>query len=190
MSLKHISAILLLGILLFNWYGYRMVSMYLQKRADAQLEAKLDRNDYDPSKLIEIKIPMHLPYYNAHTEYERYDGEVELNGIHYKYVKRKVQNGDLYLLCLPNSKKTSLQKASDNYFKLVNDLKNNADPSSKSASNSGVFKNFMTDYWKQTNYWEIAAVDHSVNHPPLFNNYLYNCDYCNIPDQPPQVIGC
>ena len=38
-ALKQIASILLLGLLFFNWYGYRIVSDYLQQKADTKLEA-------------------------------------------------------------------------------------------------------------------------------------------------------
>jgi hypothetical protein len=45
--LKKIAAILLIVILSFNWYGYRIVTNILTKNADQRLEAQLDNNDYD-----------------------------------------------------------------------------------------------------------------------------------------------
>ena len=91
--MKKIASILLLGILLFNWCGYRWVINLVQQSADAKLEARLDRDDYDESQLIEIKVPVDMPYQSDWAGFERYDGEIEVNGIHYKYVKRKVQDG-------------------------------------------------------------------------------------------------
>ena len=86
--MKKLAAILLVALLFFNWYGYRLITDYMQQRSDAQLEARLDQNDYDESQLIELRVPLNLPYHNDWTEFERYDGEVEIEGVHYKYVKR------------------------------------------------------------------------------------------------------
>src|SRR5439155_4988660 len=61
-ALRKIASILLICLLLFNWYGYRFVTNYLQKKADSQLEARLDVNDYDESQLIEIRIELNIPY--------------------------------------------------------------------------------------------------------------------------------
>jgi len=61
-ALRKIAAILLLLILLFNWVGYRLFSDFLMHRADIRLEARLDKNDFREDELVEIKIPLHLPY--------------------------------------------------------------------------------------------------------------------------------
>ena len=138
-------------ILVFNWVGYRLFSDILQHRADAKLEVKLDRNDYKEDQLIEIKIPLHLPYQLNWKAFERFDGEIDVDGIHYKYVKRKVYNDSLILLCLPNESKQNLEKARDDYFKNVNDI----DPSSqkKSDHNSFSFKNILSEFFVEQPLW-------------------------------------
>ena len=35
------------------------------KKADSQLEAKIDVNDYDESQLIEIRVALDMPYQNS-----------------------------------------------------------------------------------------------------------------------------
>ena len=84
---------------------------YFEKLAKAQLEFSLDNNAYDESQLIELKVPVHLPYQGNWTNFQRYDGEINLNGVVYKYVKRKLANDTLYLKCIPDTKKMNLQKA-------------------------------------------------------------------------------
>jgi len=61
---KRITAILLSALLFFNWYGYRFITDYAQYKASIQLEKELDNNNYDASQLIELRIPLNLPYYN------------------------------------------------------------------------------------------------------------------------------
>jgi hypothetical protein len=163
------------------------VSELLQKQSDVKLEARFDNNDYDESQLIEIRVPMHLPYHNDWTDYERYDGEVEIKGVHYKYVKRKVENGELVLLCLPNNEKQMLQSARDNFFKLVNDLQQ---PNSGKKSNNGnslAFKILFSDYQQEKNNWSIAAIYsnkeiYRINEERLLISY-----YFNSPEQPPEL---
>lgn len=149
--MRKIAAILLLVILLFNWVGYRLLTGFLQHRSDVQLEARLDKNDYDESTLIEIKIPLQLPYQLNWKSFERFDGEIDVDGIHYKYVKRKIYNDSLVLLCLPNKTKQALEKAKDDYFKVVNDI----DPSSqkKSDHNNLSFKNILSEFFVEQLFW-------------------------------------
>lgn len=141
--MKKIASVLLMSLLLFNWFGYNLVVNYLQQKADTHLEALLDDRLYDDSQLIQLKIPVNLAYQTSWAAYERYDGEVEMNGLLYKYVKRKLSNDTLYLMCIPNTKKMNLEDARGDFFKNTNDLaqNNHSDKSSKSS-----FKNTTSDY--------------------------------------------
>ena len=146
--MKKIAAILLTGILFFNWYGYRLVSCWLEERADRQLEARLDVDSYDESQLILIKVPStHLSYYNSSTEFERVDGEIEMGGIQYKYVKRRLFNDSLELLCIPNHAANRLTAARNEFFQQVNDLQQHNGQGKKANTHPGSSKNFTTDYY-------------------------------------------
>jgi hypothetical protein len=138
-----------MGILFFNWYGYQLVSSFMQDRANHGLEARLDRDNFDESNLVSLKIPLTtLSYYNSSTQFERVDGQVEIGGVQYKYVKRRIFKDSLELLCIPNQAAMGLQTARNEFFQLVNDLQHNGQ-SKKSKSHSGVSKNVSaTDYNK------------------------------------------
>ena len=100
----------------------------MQQKADVQLEASLDTKNIQESELFEIKIPLHLPYQTNWANYERYDGEVKLDGTIYKYVKRKVTADTLHLMCIKNTKKMEYENAKSEFYKGTNDLtsKNNS----------------------------------------------------------------
>ena len=156
--LKRIASILLLAVLLFNWVGYRILSDYFQQRSDVAFEAKLDKRDYDESQLIELKVPLNLPYQTNWNDFERFDGEIEVEGVHYKYVKRKVYNDSLILLCLPNEAKTKIKSAGEEFFRLVNDLQY---PSQGKKSDNGKpssTKNPVTEYFSHNNAWHIPEL--------------------------------
>lgn len=141
-ALKKLAAILLMGILCFNWCGYRLLSSYLEERADRNLEASLDNNNYDGSQLITIKIAStHLSYYNSSTQFERVDGQIEIGGVWYKYVERRLFNDSLELRCIPNHAAMRLQTARNEFFQLVNDLQHNGQ-SKKSGSHPVASRNF------------------------------------------------
>jgi hypothetical protein len=177
--LKRAAAILLLLLFLFNWFGYRLLSGYLQTRADAHLEAQLDQEQYDASQLIEMRVPLNMPYQLNSTDFERYDGEIEIDGVHYKYVKRKVENGQLVLLCLPNETKMKLQGARDEFFKLVNDLPNqNKSPDS--------FKNPVTEYWQEINDWAIQTPFVLHQRFALHTTHIPTSPAITMPAQPPE----
>jgi hypothetical protein len=143
--LKKIASVLLISLLLLNWFGYNLVVNYLQHNADIRLEALLDNSVYEEEELIEIKIPTNIPYLNSWAHFERYDGEVEMNGKIYKYVKRKVYNDTLYLLCIPNTKKMQLENSRNDYLATSGDYaSNNTGKSGKSKPVS--LKNLLSEY--------------------------------------------
>jgi len=164
--LKKIASILLLGILLFNWCGYRWVLNRMQAQADAQLIAKLDNNDYDESRLIEIRIPLNMPYMTSQSGFERCDGQVEVNGRHYNYVKRKIENGQLVLKCIPNDTRQRLQSARDDFFKLVNDLQQDHPTKKTNDANTGISKIMTADYDDQQ-----PAAFAALTSPTVINTY-------------------
>ena len=120
-DLKKIAAILLLAVMLFNLVGYRWLFSAIEKKATAKLEQKISAGDYRDEQLVEITIPLNMPYYSD-KDYEDVYGETDWNGNHYRYVKRKVSGNTLYLLCLPNTEKNSIVKAKDDFTKAVNDI--------------------------------------------------------------------
>lgn len=174
-------------MLFFNWFGYRILADILQQQADTQLEARLDQNDYDESQLIELRVTLNLPYQTNWADFERVDGEIEINGIHYKYVKRKVQDGQLVLLCLPNEAKMRLQTARDDFFKLVNDLQHPAQNKKSDNNHSLSFNNFYTEYWSQKNDWLFATWLAEPLHYHNANAILKTVSYVSTPEQPPEA---
>ena len=185
--MKQIASILLLGLLFFNWYGYRIVSSYLQQQSDTKFEAKLDNNEYDETQLIELRVPINLPYHNDWKGFERYNGEIEINGVHYKYVKRKVEKGELVLLCLPNSEKQLLQSARDNFFKLVNDLQQN-NPGKKSESgHPSSFKGLYSDYQQEKNNWSFVSFTCNIPDYSELNMVFIATNFSSSPEQPPEL---
>lgn len=123
--------------MVFNFYGYRWLLSYYEKNATARLEQKLDDGDYDLNQLIEIKIPFGVAYQASWSDYETFYGETKWNGEYYQYVKRKLSNDTLYLLCIPHDEKTKIHAAKTDYFKSINNLPFENGPQ-KSQQNSFV----------------------------------------------------
>lgn len=175
-----------MAILLYNWVGYRLVSSYLENKSSTTLEAKLDNNNYNESELIELSVPLDLPYQTNWAEFERFDGEIQIDGIEYKYVKRKVSNGKLVILCLPHKEKMNLQTARDEFFRLVNDLDqagNGKGADSKIPVLS--FKSITTDYWHPDNGWALSALASNNNSFFLQNDRFTHFSASTPPAQPP-----
>jgi len=138
-------AILLLLIHIFNVGGYRFVFDKLESDASVQLINKLDKDEYSDNELIEMKVPLPMPYQTNWSSFERYNGEIQINGIHYNYVKRKVWNDTLILLCIPNHDKLQLNSAKEQFFSLVNDLDQQG-KETPATPKANVIKTITTDY--------------------------------------------
>ena len=159
---------------------------FMQQKANEQLETVLDNNSYDESQLIELKIPVHNAYQNSWGSYERYNGEVELNGITYKYVKRKLSNDTLYLMCIRNSAKMRLETAKNDFFRISNDLVQNNN--SKKADSKTVTKNLQSVFYESTFFIEI-------NSPSTYHEKLWlpsaasklHAAFHLSPEQPPDL---
>ncbi|MBC7949943.1 MAG: hypothetical protein H7Y42_18810 [Chitinophagaceae bacterium] len=185
--LKKIVAILLMTLLLFNWFGYKLALNFMQKQADLRMETRIDGNEYEESQLVELRVPLQLPYQNTWTEFERCYGEIEIDGQLYTYVKRKVEENFLVLKCLPNHNKQVI-KATDNIlFQAFNglDLQNNGKQSSPLAK---ILKNILVDYDDHNNSWQLKLAGQQ-DHDWLDNdNQLTSSAYLPVGEQPPETI--
>jgi hypothetical protein len=183
-NVKKLAAILLLVLFLFNIIGYRIVFYFVQQQDDIALETSLDKDQYDESELITIKVPLSLPYQTDWKDFERVDGEMNLDGKIYKYVKRKVQDGQLVLMCLPDEHKMRIQNARDEFFKLANDL--SSTNSSKKSSNTVSLKNVLGDYEKQQDQWSAATITYKIVYEIPADATAFINQFHNSPEQPPE----
>jgi hypothetical protein len=145
--LKKLLAITLLIVHLFNLSGYSFLFRYFIERSSKQLSEKIDSNNYNEADLIEVKVPLNMPYLSSTAEYERFDGEINIEGQHHHYVKRKISADTLYILCLPNAKTDKLQLAKTEFAKNANDFdskeKNDV---VKKANIASEYNQYITEY--------------------------------------------
>ncbi|HEY2350038.1 MAG TPA: hypothetical protein VGH64_13540 [Puia sp.] len=150
--MKRAAAILLLGLLLFNWVGYEIYTAVLQQYAHESMVAQLDRNNYSDADLISIKVHTnHLSSYVNTKDFQRVDGKIDIEGVQYNYVKRRFLQDSLELLCIPNKTATNLQSARNEFFKIVNDLQQPGQ-TKKSEKPNSVFKGFSAEYFAVVQY--------------------------------------
>jgi hypothetical protein len=183
---KKTCAILLLAILSFNWIGYQLFSDILENKASAALDKKIDQSAYDDSRLKEIRVPLNAPYMSGvSATFERFEGDVEVDGVSYRYVKRRIDNGELVLLCLPNDTKTKFEQTRVDFFKLVNDLDQNTKGSKEKQGST--FKSFTTDYKQECNSWTILSpVNAVVSYTSGIDSY-FPSSFPAVPTQPPRA---
>jgi len=88
---------------------------FLQQQHKIALEYNLDKHEYNRNELIEIRLPLHMPYYADQAGFERVNGAITVQGVPYKYVLRKVENGELVLLCLEDGQRTNIDHAKNEF---------------------------------------------------------------------------
>lgn len=166
--MRKLAAILLWGLILFNWIGYRALHDYLQDRATRQLQAKIDKDQYRDDQLLRLKVPTaHLSYYNQETDFERINGRIDIEGVPYQYVARRIVNDSAEYLCLPNEQSLKLRNDRDKFYSLVNDL------GSQQKDQKSVETNFLGDpYELPEEYTFTKEANASVQHNSLYIFHL------------------
>ena len=187
--MKKLGAILFLGILLFNGFGYRLVSNYFDQKATDQLVHLIEENNYDESYLVTIKTPINLPYYANNPQFERVDGEIVIKGIVYQYVQRRVYNDSLELKVLPNQDRLHIKNAREDFYKLAQDL-SNSNPDKKSVPLGKSTAKFISfDYIAQNNSWQLVP----ANLANVTTGYRYDTrlisNYLTVKGPPPKMIA-
>jgi len=146
--------------------------------------ASLDNNQYDENDLLQIKFALNTPYIQNNCSYERCDGQVELNGVQYNYVKRKVENDTLYLYCIANKEKTNISTSKSLY------AKQNADNTSgKSTEESALKKvNLLSDYNFGALNFNFHSYQLQSNQNIFFNNLVTLKGFTTKHLQPPDLF--
>lgn len=142
---------------MYNLIGYKAVFAYLHEKASHSVVSKLDKGQYKDEELVEMKVPYHQLYFPSSDEYVRYDGEIDIEGAHYNYVKRKFSNDTLYILCIPNKINTKLARAKNNYFATDASV-----PVKSKSSSVQVMKCFSSDCNFIVNRYEIYSPQLSI----------------------------
>jgi hypothetical protein len=184
--LKKPIAILLLGVLLFNWFGYRLLTFYMEDKANEQVEAQLDDNNYEESQLISIKVPItHLSYYNNSEEFERVDGQITVGGVQYKYVKRRIFNDSLEVLCIPDQVAMKFQAVKNDFFKFVNGLQHPGQ-GRRAGANADNAKNFYPDYYPGQDPFVLSGLHFTVATKYSTDFFFISSTYTLVQEHPPE----
>ncbi|HZH38190.1 MAG TPA: hypothetical protein VEX65_12985 [Flavisolibacter sp.] len=170
-------------VLLFNFFGYRLVIAYLEKGNNTVMEQKLDRFEYNEDELVSIKTKLHLPYYASSPVFERTYGSVTIDDVVYEYVQRRVFNDTLELLCLPNNAKTKLQDIKNELTGSTADGKASV-PVKKAPSTLKIsFPDFCQFTGTTTVVYEKVSATYA-----LHNVSLFLADFSRQQERPPQAI--
>lgn len=182
--MRKYTSIVFLLILLFNMVGYRAWFYYAEQKADVAMESRLDRDQYNESELIALTIPLNNPYQIEQSGYERVNGEISFRGSTYTLVKRKISDGTLVLLCMPDAHKMVLKKARTEFGSFTWGLTTG----SKNSSRSETQKNFSgSDYLKLFPSLDPVKIE---NKPYVYLPFHQVCNADPLiaaPGKPPQT---
>ena len=175
--------------MLFNGFGYRLVSNYFDQKAADQLVELIEENDYDASYLVTIKTPINLPYYANNPQFERVDGEIVIKGIVYQYVQRRIYNDSLELKVIPNQDRLHIKNAREDFYKLAQDLSNTGTDKKSIPIGKSMTKLLSFDYIEQDNSWHLAP----VNLANVTTGYRYSArlisNYLTVQGPPPKIVA-
>ena len=174
-------ATILLIVHLFNLAGYSFLFRYLNTAASAQLAGAIDRQEYPEHALLEVKMKLNLPYLTSMSDYERFDGEIEIDGKHHKYVKRKIAGDTLYLLCLPDKDRDRLKQAEAQFASAANDF--DTDEKSDKVIKSPVFNSFQSTI---SDYSLLAPEIDIPGHISFYLDFSVK-SFIDLHGRPPQV---
>ncbi len=148
--MRKIIAICFSLILLFSTGGYHPFINLLQHKADRNLESMLDQEVYDETNLIEIRMPLNMPYQQRYTGYERHYGNIEIDGQSYTYVKKKIDGDVVIFQCIPNQ---SRQQLKDMRFDLTraNSMLSTTEQGTQKQPSPTLIKNSLGDFDDQLN---------------------------------------
>ena len=121
---------MLLGAHLMMLGGYALLVDYFIKRSDTEIVKQMYAAKPGSQKLMELKIPVHMPTIQDWTEYVHVVGQIQLNDGYYNYVGIKMSRDTMSLLCLPNHVKDKLVKA---HLIIAKDINGNVPISKKGA---------------------------------------------------------
>lgn len=155
----------------------------MQQQQEALLTARLDSEQYSDADLVSIKTPLQLPYYTASTEYERVHGSIDIDGVTYEYVKRRVHNDTLELLCLPNRDRMHLESAETEFFK--QSLQGTASGHEKQHT---VIKIALPDFCQELQPFSLAGVYLVKQQHYLSNTAALSAGYTFLGEQPPESM--
>jgi len=95
----------------------------METTASAELTEQITENRYDENQLISLKVPVTgLAYYNNSKEFEWVDGSIDIQGVRYKYVKRRIYNDTLEVMCIPDAASIRLGEINTAFFRWTNGL--------------------------------------------------------------------
>jgi len=154
--LRKIASILLICVFLCNAFGYKLYYQILENKSIAAFEKRIEAKQYLSSQLLELKIPLAIPYL-TNSDFSDCWGETNWKGKHYRYVKRKISNDTLILLCLPNPTKDRIENQLSALNKALAEMNSDTKSKPSNSQKTALFQLLKSDYLP-TESWEVKNI--------------------------------
>jgi len=171
--------------LLFNIVGYQFVANYFECKATNDLQESLYNKNYKESDLVSLKLPFVLPYATNSKDFESFEGNIDIKGINYQYVKKRIYNDTLELLCIPNFVKSSISNLKNNFSNQLVDFATSN--TSKKLPVNQLQKSTISDFTEE-HHFDICTVIHTskLKHDS-YHIIPSSFDFLQRLEQPPEA---
>jgi hypothetical protein len=157
-----------------------LVFAYLEQTVSEQLDKKIDQGTIDNNSLVEIQLPLNMPYM-ADKDYEPATGQTNVNGMQYHFVKRKISGNILYLLCIPNLKKTELEQSK-------NEIAGAGTNKDRSGKTPKTWKYPGTDFFENNPLCKSQHESLLINSWNKRRKFIFQSnDFSAVPGHPPEA---
>lgn len=181
--MRNIFSYLFVALILFNVMGYYGLFLGLLYTNNLRADRQLDAEDFAGNPVVTLKIPITVPYaiYSGDGEYKHARGDFEHKGEFYRLVKQRLFQDTLYVVCVKDEKRASINNAFEKYVQTFSD--HTPDFAKELRTLPGFIKDFISrDFailtesagWEQClsrhSHSVLFPVDYhpSVNHPPEY----------------------
>jgi len=183
--------VIILYLLLIGFYsgGYKLLVSFLQEKTKQELQSLINADDYNNHSVIELSVPIDLPYLTDWQAWESTQGIIIIDEIPYQYVERILKNGEMIYRCLPNHNMQMVFSARDRFEKLSNQFQ---DPL---ANKNQPLTIKITPLSIEAICLQIGLAFHT-NSPIIRVNLCNPYDqklpayYKNVPTPPPNGVRC
>lgn len=123
-----------------NILGYYGLFLGWKYSNDLSMMQKLDKENYNQTEAITLKVPLTVPYATDSRDYVRVNGEFEHNGEFYRLVKQRFSQDTLYIVCVKDHENKKIHQAISSFVKTFSDKPAEQPPNSKTVIS------FIKDY--------------------------------------------
>lgn len=141
---KRLFSIVFSILILIHVIGYYGLFWGLTYQHEQAMIEMLDAGEYTPSETILIKIPIAIPYMADASRFERVDGTFEREGEFYRLVKQRYSRDTLFMVCVKDQQRKSIQETLASFVKTFTGKPTNAHGGSK------ILPTLIKDYVAQT----------------------------------------